>query len=126
MQQRRGHVAQVPQGDGRQGSARPGSLPCWVPVSARRFCFCEAPTQWVYRGDVADARLFRALVEMWSLKDSGDRTTVRWTLAADPNGLVRALTTPARPLLRWLFRQAMRRLGTGLAQEQGTHQEGRR
>jgi hypothetical protein len=72
---------------------------------------CEPPTRWAYRGDVGSVPLVRALVELWTLEGRDGRTTVRWTLVADPRGPVGVVTALAAPFLRWLFRRAMSQLG---------------
>jgi hypothetical protein len=64
---------------------------------------CEPPTRWAYRGDLGSLPLVRALMELWTLEDHHGRTTVRWTLVADPRSCRgrrcarRAVAAPAVP-----------------------------
>jgi hypothetical protein len=80
---------------------------------------CEPPIRWAYRGDLGSVPLVRALIELWTLEDHDGRTTVRWTLVADPRGPVGVLAALAAPLLRRLFRRAMTRLSDQAARAAG-------
>jgi uncharacterized protein YndB with AHSA1/START domain len=80
----------------------------------------EAPEVYAYRVDVTNAPGLRALLEEWRLAPAADGgTRVRWTFAADGNGLFRAVLRPARGGLGRSFRQAVEALDRRLAGAHG-------
>lgn len=70
----------------------------------------KEPEVYAYRVDVTNAPGVRALVEEWRLSPAGTGTRVRWTFAADGNGVFRAVLRPARAGLGRSFRDAVTRL----------------
>jgi hypothetical protein len=64
----------------------------------------DEPTRWAYRVDESADSLIDALVEEWVVEGDGERSTVRWTFAVDPD--MEAAIPAAKTMISDMFNQA--------------------
>ena len=75
----------------------------------------DAPTRWAYRVDESADSMLDALVEEWLIEGDGDRSTVRWTFAVEPNADLAEGFPAAKSMIGDMFDQAMANLGARLS-----------
>ena len=79
----------------------------------------DEPTRWAYRVDESADALLEALVEEWTVEGDPDRSTVRWTFAAEPGAAVAAGFAAAKTMIGGMFDEAMANLGKQLSTARG-------